>query len=451
MAWGARGAGSGVDDWVKRLEAQDQSLISVHVFQFRRFGHEEVSAFCKALQNNTVLKELYASGHKMLPETARIVADMLTKNSALEALCVGDSEFGDEGVAELSIGLSKNNALTSLDLEAKSIGPQGAASLQNALQANTSLKTLQLARNAVGNEGLASLCKGLKPSSITSLDLSETGITGGGAAALGELLGSVPPAHIFRLILSNNSLGPEGGQAIAQGIAKNSMLEELNLHGCELGDVGAAALLQAVQQGCESDSCRLRLLVVSSCSIGPEGASLMANALSACTSLARLDLRENGVEETGVVELAKAIGTLAARNPGGGLLDLDLGGNAVGLQGVEALADSSSSLARLSLFNSGLGDAGAAALAKQFTLGGLPSLTELNLCGCEVGEAGMQAVLQALQDGHAPHLKVLEVGANPAVQADGWESLLSNVNGARPDLDIAWNINAPEDPNHQTS
>lgn len=37
MAWGAP---RGVDDWVERLNAQDPTLVSLHVFKSRRFGTE---------------------------------------------------------------------------------------------------------------------------------------------------------------------------------------------------------------------------------------------------------------------------------------------------------------------------------------------------------------------------------------------------------------------------
>lgn len=57
---------------------------------------QEASQLCQSLAQNTVLKELYASGHKMEPRTAESVAAMLRSNSTLESICVGDETFGDE-------------------------------------------------------------------------------------------------------------------------------------------------------------------------------------------------------------------------------------------------------------------------------------------------------------------------------------------------------------------
>jgi hypothetical protein len=43
-----------------------------------------------------VLTELYASGHKIEPRTARVFAEMLQINVTLRILCVGDEMLGDE-------------------------------------------------------------------------------------------------------------------------------------------------------------------------------------------------------------------------------------------------------------------------------------------------------------------------------------------------------------------
>lgn len=69
MAWGAKG-GRGVHDLVERLTRDDPSLTSLHVFASRKFGREEVQKLCQALRANATLKELYASGHHLTPQTA---------------------------------------------------------------------------------------------------------------------------------------------------------------------------------------------------------------------------------------------------------------------------------------------------------------------------------------------------------------------------------------------
>ena len=56
---------------------------------------QEIVDVCHALGSNTNLKELYASGRHITPNSAAVIAEMLAKNCSLQRLCVGDHELGD--------------------------------------------------------------------------------------------------------------------------------------------------------------------------------------------------------------------------------------------------------------------------------------------------------------------------------------------------------------------
>lgn len=88
---------------------------------------QDVAKVCTALESNTTLRELSASGRPMSPETAAIVSSMLARNSVLTSLSVGDGHFGDAGVAALCPGLAATATLQRLDLEAKGITAAGAS------------------------------------------------------------------------------------------------------------------------------------------------------------------------------------------------------------------------------------------------------------------------------------------------------------------------------------
>lgn len=70
---------------------------------------------------NTRLEELKASGHALETEAVQAFADMLSQNSGLKRLALGDSEFGDERAKLLSEGLKGNGGLQELELDLKSI------------------------------------------------------------------------------------------------------------------------------------------------------------------------------------------------------------------------------------------------------------------------------------------------------------------------------------------
>ncbi len=50
---------------------------------------------CQALRANTTLKELYASGHHLTPQTAGMLGAMLAANTSLVSICLGDDALGD--------------------------------------------------------------------------------------------------------------------------------------------------------------------------------------------------------------------------------------------------------------------------------------------------------------------------------------------------------------------
>lgn len=97
----------------------------------------------------------------MAIETAALVSAMLSCNSGLMALAVGDASFGDAGVAALCPGLAATATLQRLDLSAKGVTAAGAASLGRALAPNSSLTSLSLAGNQIGGGGLGNLTPGL--------------------------------------------------------------------------------------------------------------------------------------------------------------------------------------------------------------------------------------------------------------------------------------------------
>ena len=116
---------------------------------------QEAAELAKALEGNTHLTELYASGHELNAEAVKLLAAAVAKNQTLRVLCIGNASFGDSGTAALVEGLVGNTTLQQLDLESKSLGPQGAAALGKALSTGLGVETLLLARNPLTNEGAA--------------------------------------------------------------------------------------------------------------------------------------------------------------------------------------------------------------------------------------------------------------------------------------------------------
>jgi len=68
-----------------------------------RFPSPQAAAeLAEALQRNTHLTELYASGHELDPASVRAIAAAVGANQTLRTLCLGNAGFGDEGTASLA-------------------------------------------------------------------------------------------------------------------------------------------------------------------------------------------------------------------------------------------------------------------------------------------------------------------------------------------------------------
>ncbi|KAG1232819.1 hypothetical protein G6F68_019094 [Rhizopus microsporus] len=121
MVWG--GNDSAVDNWVKQLESNDPKLVSLHILSFRRVSTKDLERIFKAIAHNTVLSELYISGHVLDVDSADQLSESLTLNETLKTLNLGNATFGkDPNVFGLFCeGLAANEGLVKLDLENKGL------------------------------------------------------------------------------------------------------------------------------------------------------------------------------------------------------------------------------------------------------------------------------------------------------------------------------------------
>ncbi|KAG2498821.1 hypothetical protein HYH03_003014 [Edaphochlamys debaryana] len=485
MVWGQVGT-RGLDDLASRLAANDPKLQSLTILKQRRFGHDDVALLVRSMASNTHLTELYASSHPLTPAAAGLLGDMLAAPACpLRHLCAGDSSLGDEGVAALARGVGATKSLTSLDLAAKGLGPRGAAALAAALATAEPLTHLVLSSNPnLGDAGLAALCGAASTAAadaaeagsaaagadegagagssapapaapvwagLRRLELAGCGVTAAGVRALAS---SANAARLEELRLEGNALGPQGGEALAALLQAATALRSLHLRGTELGDEGgeqlAAALAGARAPSGEDQAGpsgggggrSLTHLDLADCRLGSKTMAALCSALeSGAGSLQALVLAGNGA--VGDADAAGLGAALAARQ-GPALQELDLSGTTVGSATLEALS-SAPGLRQLGLVGCPLGPAGAAALASSLrSEGRWADLEGLSVSGTGLGMAEAGALLAALQEGSAPRLTSLEMGANPATQDDAFPGLLEGLRAARPGLAVYWR--AGDDP-----
>lgn len=115
------------------------------------------------------------------------------------------------------------------------------------------------------------------------------------------------------LILQYNRLGVRGTTALSQLVLRGNLswLHKLELSNDAVGDEGAQAIAQALQD--PARGCHLTHLTLSSTSIGNRGATHLAHALPHCPQLIYLNLQHNTIGNDGFEALGNALFVLPSR------------------------------------------------------------------------------------------------------------------------------------------
>ncbi len=136
--------------------------------------------------------------------------------------------------------------LTALYLDAASLSSAQADVIMASVQHDSALATLSLSSNAVGDRGADSVASALtRSTTITHLALQSNGITVLGAKSICSALRMSACALVF-LDMSGNPLGDAGAIALGHCLDVNTFLKQLYLVDCDIGNDGAASLVDSL-------------------------------------------------------------------------------------------------------------------------------------------------------------------------------------------------------------
>ena len=441
---------------------------------------------------------------------AEPLACAIQENSKLQSLILDTCAIDATGASVLAKGLSANVGLTLLSLaNCVSLRASGLHTLIDALGVHPSLEVLDLTSISLGDEGAVALghliakqaeavehaatltAPALPVASYPSAALHAGGMFFRGApqeempavlattsthgsdgqrdeaarklagnsassdvgqsAVLG-LTSQDGTAKLFRvalkeLILKSNDIGDVGAKAIAVALARNQLMQKIDLARNEVGTAGAIALAAALR------TCRLTALDLRKNEVGDGGAAALASSLDAHGTLTSLNLEANNIGAAGAASLAaallknlsmkhlelrwnKKIGTAGAASLAAALLKnrtlqrLDVGGARVGAAGAAslaaALARGTTTLTSLDLGWDQIGDDGAVSLAGALRVN--TSLVALYMHDTAVGERGLVALVEALGVNHT--LTTLDLGlASATADSSSSAAVLQTIEG----------------------
>jgi hypothetical protein len=293
------------------------------------------------------------------------------QNHAISDLHISRYKFLDgpvpSGLEQLVTAMQRNTTIAKLTISQSSIGRDQAKVLKGIFPRNQTLKSLNLVRNLMNAEVLAELATGLyRNTSLEHLDVADNHLNDAAAARILQQL-IRRNKSLTRMDIDRNSIGKSVG-SIADGLRINTKLQDVDLSGSMLGDVGVEVL---------------------------------ARGLCHNSTIQTLALCDNGITATGVGVL---VNLLVDCNSG--ITDLVLNCNAIGFEGVLSLANALGrntmrQLRRLHLDSCTLGDDSLAILAPAIARN--DTLLLLSMEGNEFGSYGLLALALSL-----PNIKALQ-------------------------------------------
>ncbi len=216
--------------------------------------------------------------------TVLLLNQVLTRSTSFRSLNLAHNNLQSDSAIVLAKSFARNSSLTSLDLDGNAIGDDGVAALAGAFANQPMLKRLSLRANFIGDAGAVALVDGLRASAARQ-----------------------QCAHEFPVVeLSGNRVGDRGAAALAELIAENSTVTEVNLRGNLLTDAGVAPLVSAVRGGA-GGSARVARLDLSANNLSSASLQLIADMLRATQHAISINVSENligriGVEALGAVD-----------------------------------------------------------------------------------------------------------------------------------------------------
>ncbi len=227
-----------------------------------------VATLAQALTDNFSVTGLWLKRNPIGELGARHIAQMLRHNCSIRTLDLVNTQIGYEGLkAILEVMISDNRTVERLYLGGNQIDAQGALLLATLLRVNPAIKALLLNVNHIGDAGAEILADGLRDNqTLLELGIASNGIAGAGGIALIEAIQAHPtlthldlgysPSTIV-LGAQANCIGDVGARAIANLLAQNQTLLQLNLRCNNITESGKAYLVAGLQQ-----NARLQQLVL---------------------------------------------------------------------------------------------------------------------------------------------------------------------------------------------
>lgn len=360
---------------------------------------------CNLFGEFTALRRLSVSTDDTSRCCTPLLIEGISKQRALESLCIRGIKFSDSDAEALVAALKPLPLMTDLTVSNADLGAKTARPIGD-LVARGRIKKLNLCGNRLEDEGASAMVNAILRSprgircNLRELNLRGCGIgQAGGRKVVAELVAGSP--RLTKLDLSENCIGETSRPLNARS------LEELDLVGCQLGPRGVESLLGKAT----------RLPALKALRMGWNGAGdmgiraigrLLLRSGSGHIALRELLVGHNDITEAGALELAGVLSRIYT------LESIDLGENQIGARGATAIlrvlaAMSASPMDTIRFRECEIGDVGAAAVALVISRRGCRFVL---LSDNGISAAGAKAISDSVRECSAT-MSVLDLSCNP--------------------------------------
>jgi Ran GTPase-activating protein (RanGAP) involved in mRNA processing and transport len=215
---------------VEGLKADSTSL-EILDFSWSTIDEEDgVRELAAGLRENKSLVNLQFMGCSLRDHQVALLVDSLLDHPKLQRLDFNGNKAGPLASASLANLLRSSQTLSTLDVSFQACNePLEMEAIAAALSVNTSLKIFNLSNCAISNTDAERLCRVLCETNTTLVELllARNKIDDEGITTLANLLPQMQ--SLKRLSLWGNPFEDDGAKALAEGLAANFTLEEVDL------------------------------------------------------------------------------------------------------------------------------------------------------------------------------------------------------------------------------
>jgi Ran GTPase-activating protein (RanGAP) involved in mRNA processing and transport len=188
-------------------------------------------------------------------------------------------------------------SMVEADFGGKYLGTSGAIMVAAFLPKCTALSVLSLKGNSLGVDGGKALAGVLKGNTvITELNIADNGLTDRGRDMSGiiTIADAIPNMRALSVLsLKSNNLRANGGKALAEGLKGNQVITELNIADNNLTSDGNDMSGVIALADVIPDMGAMTSLSLASNVLSVEGAKVIAACLPKCTAMTKLDFSNN--------------------------------------------------------------------------------------------------------------------------------------------------------------